>query len=108
MSSMANSLSKEELRERMLDVAGYVLTSARALYREPLSYGPMRLVDTLEKVLVLMHAAGIQDETVSEAMTVIREHRPLAMTDPDSFAAALDQAILQLVRVTLEESASKA
>ncbi|WP_240913307.1 DUF6092 family protein [Paenibacillus favisporus] len=91
-----------EMRERMLDFAAYVLTSARALYREPQSYGPMRLADTLEKGLELLQAAGIRDETVEQAMSAVRESRPVAMTDPEGFAKALDRAIAVLVQATLE------
>lgn len=102
---MENNLSTEELHERIRDYAGYVLTSARALYREPQSYGPMRLADALDKALGLLLATGIHDEAVGGAMAVIRESRPLAMTDPERFAAALDQAIGQLVQATLKEQA---
>lgn len=93
-----------DMRERMLDFAAYVLTSARALYREPQSYGPMRLADTLEKglELLLLQAAGIRDETVEQAMSAVRESRPVAMTDPEGFAKALDRAIAVLVQATLE------
>ncbi|MET3850582.1 DUF6092 family protein [Paenibacillus sp. OAE614] len=91
-----------DMRERMLDFAAYVLTSARALYREPQSYGPMRLADTLEKGLELLQDAGIRDETVEQAMAVVRESRPVAMTDPEGFAEALDRAIAVLVQATLE------
>ncbi|WP_145023309.1 DUF6092 family protein [Paenibacillus sp. Y412MC10] len=91
-----------DMRERMLDFAAYVLTSARALYREPQSYGPMRLADTLEKGLELLQDAGIRDETVEQAMAAVRESRPVAMTDPEGFAEALDRAIAVLVQATLE------
>ncbi|OZB90649.1 hypothetical protein CJP46_32550 [Paenibacillus sp. XY044] len=90
------------MREQLLDFAAYVLTSAHALYREPQSYGPMRLADTLEKGLELLQAAGIRDETVDKAMEAVRESRPLSMTDPEGFAGALDRAIAVLVKATLE------
>ena len=35
MTGMENIRSEEELRERLRDFVGYVLTSARGLYREP-------------------------------------------------------------------------
>ncbi|SFV09261.1 DUF6092 family protein [Alicyclobacillus macrosporangiidus] len=43
---------RDALRETLRDYIGYVLTSARGLYGEPLSYGPMRMFDALEKSLV--------------------------------------------------------
>jgi len=104
MNSTEIDVSREELHERLMDFAAYVLTSARALYREPQSYGPMRLADTLEKTLELLRAAGVQDEAVDKAMTAVRESRPLAMTDPERFATALDRSIGRLVQATLSES----
>lgn len=104
MNNTETGLSEAELHERLLDYASYMLASARALEREPASYGPMRMFDALEKVLNLLLTLGIKDEAVSQAIAVVREHRPQAMTDPERFAAALDQAILGLVAVTLRET----
>ncbi|MBB3127136.1 hypothetical protein FHS19_001790 [Paenibacillus rhizosphaerae] len=101
MNAMETNLGAGDMRERLLDFAAYVLTSARALYREPQSYGPMRLADTLEKGLELLQAAGIRDETVEQAMAAVRETRPVAMTDPEGFAVALDRGIAVLVKATL-------
>lgn len=101
MNATETNLGAGDMGERMLDFAAYVLTSARALYREPQSYGPMRLADTLEKGLELLQSAGIRDETVEQAMAAVRESRPVAMTDPDGFAEALDRAIAVLVQATL-------
>ncbi|OXL85118.1 MULTISPECIES: DUF6092 family protein [Paenibacillus] len=102
MNAMKTNLGAGDMRERMLDFAAYVLTSARSLYREPQSYGPMRLADTLDKGLELLQAAGIRNETVEQAMAAVRESRPVAMTDPEGFAEALDRAIAVLVQATLE------
>ncbi|MCY9670183.1 DUF6092 family protein [Paenibacillus alginolyticus] len=104
MTDMLKKLSEEEMHNRILDYVGYVLTSARAIYREPHSYSPMRMVDSLEKSLNLLRDAGIKDDSVEESMTVIRENRWRVTSDPEAFANALDEAILRLVRVTLQES----
>ncbi|NRF91931.1 hypothetical protein HQN89_12995 [Paenibacillus frigoriresistens] len=104
MTDMENRLSGEEMHNRILDYVGYVLTSARALYREPHSYSPMRMVDSLEKSLNLLRDAGIKVDSVEESMIFIRENRWRVTSDPEAFANALDEAILRLVRVTLQDS----
>ncbi|WP_126428616.1 DUF6092 family protein [Brevibacillus marinus] len=94
-----------ELRERLLDFVGYVLTSARGFYKEPHAYGPMRMTDILEKALVLLRDAGVTDDSLDDSLEAVRQNRWRAMTEPDEFAKALDEAILRLVRVTLQDSA---
>lgn len=104
MNDTVNKGPGQEQHERLMDYAAYVLTSARALYREPQSYGPMRLVDSLDKMLELMQAAGIRDDIVEGALAAVRDTRPVAMTDPERFAEALDRSIGLLVQATLQES----
>ncbi|MFM1652099.1 DUF6092 family protein [Brevibacillus sp. B_LB10_24] len=103
MTGMENTATKEELRRLLRDYVAYVLTSARGLYREPASYGPMRMVDAMEKSVALMRELGLADEELDETLTVIRENRWRAM-DPEGFSQALDEAIHLLVRSTLKES----
>jgi|GEM_PF-1430556 len=98
------NISEEELHNRILDFAAYVLTAARGLYKEPQSYGPMRLADALEKAVQLLEDAGVRDDSIEGALAVIREHRWQATSNPEAFAEALDEAIRQLVQVTLEDA----
>ncbi|GAX91751.1 DUF6092 family protein [Effusibacillus lacus] len=97
---------EEGLQNRLLDYVSYVLTSARGLYKEPHSYGPMRMVDSLEKALFLLRDMGIKDDAIEESVAVIRENRWRVTSDPEAFAQALDDAILRLVKVTLKESST--
>ncbi|WNQ12260.1 DUF6092 family protein [Paenibacillus aurantius] len=107
MTDTARNRSEEERHERLLDFVGYVLTAARALGKEPASYGPMRLVDTLTKAVELLEDAGIRDESVKGPLAVIRENRWQATSDPEAFGEALDEAIRRLVEVTLEDARRK-
>ena len=102
MTTTETTRDEEKLREYLLDYAAYVLTSAAGLYREPQHYGPMRMVDALEKSLHLMREMGFESDAVEGPLTVIRENRWRAGTDADGFSGALEEAILQLVKVTQE------
>lgn len=90
------------LEEKMLDYVAYCLASARGLYLEPGSYGPMRVVDALERSLVLLKEAGVVDERVEWVLEVVRENRWKAGSDPEGFATALDEGVHRLVRLTVE------
>jgi len=104
MTVTEKNISDEELHERILDFAAYVLTAARGLYKEPQSYGPMRLVDVLAKAVQLLEDVGVRDDSLEGALAVIRQHRWQAASNPEAFAEALDEAINQLVQVTLEDA----
>lgn len=82
-----------EMHDRILDFVAYVLTSTRALSKEPHTYGPMRMVDTLEKAITLLAEAGVEDPSIEEAMNIIRENRWRVTSDPEAFANAVDEAI---------------
>lgn len=90
-----------EMHDRILDFVAYVSTSTRALYKEPHTYGPMRMVDTLEKAITLLAEAGVEHPSIEEAMNIIRENRWRVTSDPEAFANTVDEAILRLVRLTV-------
>lgn len=100
---MSATAGESEARERLRDYVAYVLTSARGLYHEPQSYGPMRMVDSLERSLALLKELGLADQGLEEPLAVMRENRWRAGSDPEGFGAALDDAIARLVRLTMEE-----
>jgi hypothetical protein len=104
MTDMERTISEDELHNRILDYVAYVLTSARALYKEPHSYSPMRMVDSLEKAIKLLGDAGVKDNSIEDSMSIIRENRWRVTSDPEAFAEALDEAIHRLVKVTMQES----
>lgn len=107
---MTNTESREterDRRERLLDFVGYVLTSARGFYREPHVYGPMRMVDILEKALALLRDAGVADDALDDVLAAVRQHRWRAMTEPEAFAQALDEAIMRLVRISMQEESGE-
>ncbi|WP_085505770.1 DUF6092 family protein [Thalassobacillus devorans] len=95
-----NNISSEESKEGLLDFVSYVLTSTRGLYREPHSYGPMRMIDTLEKALQLLKEQGLAHESLDEVMKEVRQNRWQATSDPEAFAKSLDASINQLVKLT--------
>ncbi|MDQ0252807.1 hypothetical protein J2S74_000179 [Evansella vedderi] len=93
----------DESQERLLDFVGYVLTSTRGLYREPQSYGPMRMIDTLEKAINLLKEQGLDHKSLDDVMKVVRENRWQATSNPEAFAEAIDSALERLVKITFGE-----
>jgi len=94
---------KRSLQENLRDYVAYTLTSAKGLYREPHSYGPMRIVDSMEKALLLLKEAGIKDEELEGGLSVVRKERWRAMTEPEAFEKGIDAAILNLLNITTKK-----
>ena len=92
----------EKLVELVRDYSGYILTSAKGLYREPAHYGPLRMVGALERTLVLLTELGIEDKEMEEALSFIRKEGWRALSDPLGYEEALDQSIDQLVELTVQ------
>ncbi|WP_066316256.1 DUF6092 family protein [Bacillus sp. FJAT-29814] len=90
------------LQEHLRDYVAYTLTSAKGLYREPLSYGPMRMIDSMERALRLLQEAGIKDDALEAGLESLRKERWRAMNDPEGFAKAIDGAVLNLVELTIK------
>ncbi|RFU70664.1 hypothetical protein D0469_05480 [Peribacillus saganii] len=96
--------TEQQIKEHLRDYVAYALTSAKGLYREPQSYGAMRMFDAMERALRLLQEVGVKDEALEEALTTVRKQRWQAMTNPDAFGKAIDDSILNLVDITINQN----
>jgi hypothetical protein len=101
MTSMESTKTVKQILEHLRDYVAYTLTSAKGLYREPQSYGAMRIIDSMERALSLLQEAGIKDEELDNVLSSIRKERWRAMTDSQGFAKAIDESILELVDLSV-------
>lgn len=63
------------MRDDLLLLLGYLLTSARGLADEPKSYGPFRLLDAAGRLLEIMEEHGMGDDFTKRALEQIDEVR---------------------------------
>ena len=87
-------MNTDELREDLVNLAGYLLTSAHGLYDEPAGYGPFRMLDAAGRLLIIMEAAKLADPFLMQLRQDIDENR-LGSSDDQALRAFLDQACLQ-------------
>jgi hypothetical protein len=88
---MANT---ESLRDELLLLVGFMLTSAHGLVDEPQSYGPARLLDAAGRVLDLMEQQGLIDDSLRGIKAQIDDER-FGPMDEEGFPARLDQLALR-------------
>ncbi|MBN1835206.1 MAG: hypothetical protein JW820_05095 [Spirochaetales bacterium] len=96
----------KELNRELMELIGYMVTSARGLVDEPKSYGPFRLIEGVSRLCeTLQSQQGADREFLTELRATIDESKFVLMTDMGAFVEMLDRATLQYARKlkTLEE-----
>jgi len=83
----------EELRDELLLLVGFLLTSAHGLVDEPQSYGPARLLEAGGRLLDMMEEQGILDDSLQEIKGIIDNER-FGPMDEEGFPARLDRLAL--------------
>ena len=84
----------EDLRDEMLLLVGFMLTSAHGLVDEPQSYGPARLLEAAGRLLDMMEEQGMLDDSLELIKGVIDNER-FGPMDEEGFPARLDQLALR-------------
>lgn len=87
-------MNTEKLREDLVNLMGYLLTSAHGLYDEPAGYGPFRMLDAAGRLLTIMEAANLADPFLMQIRQDIDENR-FGSSDDQALRDFLDQACLQ-------------
>ena len=82
-------MTTEDLRDELLLLVGFMLTSARGLVEEPKSYGPSRLLDAAGRVLDTMDEQSMLDQSLQEIKAQIDDER-FGPMDDEGFVARLD------------------
>lgn len=100
MTNTVTSKMEEQILEHLRDYVAYTLTSAKGLYREPHSYGAMRMIDSMERAIQLLQEVGIKDEELEKGLSSVRKERWRAMTDTKEFGRAIDESVLEIVNLS--------
>jgi hypothetical protein len=86
--------STEEVRDELLLLIGFLLTSAHGLFDEPKSYGPARLLETAGRLLDMMEEQGMLDDSLREVKAAIENERYGPM-DEEAFPDRVDDLALR-------------
>jgi hypothetical protein len=72
----------------------YLVTSAEGLKEEPKEYGPLRLLEVLERI-ALYAAKSYDDAFLREIAGEVSENKDLVMTDNERFYRALENLVVR-------------
>ncbi len=90
--------TSEELRDELLLLVGFMLTSAHGLLDEPQSYGPARLLEAAGRILDMMEEQEMLDDSLKDMKTVV-DHERFGPMDEEGFPTRLDQLALRWTEV---------
>ena len=80
--------------EQFFDLCMYLATSAEGLKEEPKDYGPLRLLEVLERV-ALLGADECRDAFLQEVAEYVRAKHTLVMTDRAAFYEAIEELVVK-------------
>lgn len=90
----------ENLKNEVLYLISYIVTSARGCVDEPKLYGPYRLLDTTVRIINLLKKYGITGKELDNILKIIESGKDYVMTNTDEFIKTIDLAIDELVKYT--------
>ena len=100
-------MADNNLDQGLLELAAYMITSARGLLDEPATYGPFRLIDGASRLCGLLSENGHDDgEFFDKLQTRIDEGKFSVMGDLDEFRKMLDAAVIDITHHLMEKSDS--
>lgn len=103
---MKDNMKEKKLRYELFKLFCYIVTSARGCVDEPKLYGPFRLIDSVERIIVLLDNEGLADDFLKKERAKIEENKYLLMQDEEGFIKFLDELVIDFTK-KLKEGAVK-
>ncbi len=94
---------KKLLYDKYFELLSFLITSARGLFNEPEIYGPLRLVETAEKLLEIMEEESISNRELVELKKYIHENIDTVLYGEEEFKKFLDEVVKRLALIIRSE-----
>jgi hypothetical protein len=88
----------EDLKKKVMDLLSFMCSSARGCVEEPLLYSPLRIIDSVRRIIDILETVGIKDEFLEREKRKIEERTNLVMYDEQGFVGLLDELVLDFVK----------
>jgi len=94
--------SEQLLKDRLFELVCFLIASARGLYGEPETYGPLRLTMGASQLLRTMEEAGLGDEALSAVAARIDDGRKNITKDREAGIDFLEELVIELAHLVKE------
>lgn len=99
---MSNTISDEEFKYEIIKLIAYMISSARGLILEPKLYGPLRLIDSVSRLIEMLNKKKLVTRELLELKKKIDSKKMVLMSDKEKFVELLDELVSDVTR-TLEK-----
>lgn len=90
-------MSENSLEKRLFKVIGYMVTSARNLLEEPVTYGPFRVLDSASRLISVLEMEGLASPLLLSLREKIDDGKFSLIGDRVAFEAFLESMMDVLV-----------
>jgi len=90
------------LKDSLFELVCFLIASARGLYGEPETYGPLRLTTAASQLLRTMEEAGLSDEGLSAIAAKIDDGRRNITQDREAGIDFLEELVVELAQLVRE------
>lgn len=88
------------MREEWNSILAFMIASAMGCMNEPPIYGPLRLIEAMERLIGFAANNGLdQDNRLLDVMRRIEEDKSLCMYDEEAFASMLQEIGLRVTEL---------
>jgi len=92
------SEDKQSSKPLFFDLLCYMSSSSKGLVDEPKLYGPLRLLESMERIIDVLEANDMSDDFYSELKEKIKDNKYLVMQDEERFVRSLDEIVKMLAQ----------
>lgn len=94
--------AEQLLKDRLFELVCFLIASARGLYGEPETYGPLRLTTGASQLIHIMQEAGLSDEALSDVARKIDDGRRTITKDREAGIDFLEELVIELAHLVKE------
>lgn len=95
---MKDDTQQKELTKAWIELFCFMASSARGCVSEPPIYGPLRLIDSMERIITILGKQEIRNDFLDSERDKIEENKLVVMEDEEAFIELLDELVLDFTK----------
>lgn len=95
---MRENTPQERLTRTWIELFCFMTSSARGCVDEPTIYGPLRLLESIERIISIISNQGINDAFLIAEKEKIEDNKLVVMENESAFLELLDELVLDFTK----------
>jgi len=92
-------MSDEEFKYEIVKLVTYMIVSAKGLVIEPKLYGPLRLIDSVSRLIDILNKRGLATKELLELKRKIDERKMVLMSSKKEFIKLLNELVIDTTKI---------